>query len=87
MLSADTGERLHERVQEAERDLLRRWLPRLAAGERPLARPQGGDGSSHTLAEFEFLRDEGRYEVARADRERLQRCLTYPPGQIAAARR
>lgn len=78
VLDDDTGGSLSARVQEAERDLFTRWLPRLAGGERPAATPQRAGGSHHTLAEFEFLRDEGRYEVPRADRERLARCLTFP---------
>jgi hypothetical protein len=78
VLDGDTGGSLHARVQDAERDLFTRWLPRLAAGERPPATPQPPGGSHHTLAEFEYLRDEGRYEVPRADRERLARCLTFP---------
>jgi methionyl-tRNA formyltransferase len=78
VLPSDTGGRLHERVQGAERDLFQRWLPRLASGERPQTTPQLPGGSYHTRAEFEHLRDEGRYEVPRADRERLVRCLTFP---------
>jgi hypothetical protein len=82
----DTGERLRERVDSAERELYRRWLPRLAGGERPPATPQAAGGSFHLRAEFEFLRDEGRYEVPRADRERLARCLseTDPRSQDVA---
>ncbi|MFP5364211.1 MAG: formyltransferase family protein [Thermoleophilia bacterium] len=87
VLSSDTGGRLHERVQAAERELFLRWLPRLAAGERPASRPQPPGGSQHTLAEFEFMRDEGRYEVPRAERERLRRCLTFPPARVPASRR
>ena len=34
VLASDTGGRLHERVQAAERELYLRWLPRLAGGER-----------------------------------------------------
>jgi hypothetical protein len=74
----DTGERLRQRVESAERELYRRWLPRLAGGERPPATPQPPGGSFHLLAEFEFLRDEGRYEVPRGDRDRLARCLPDP---------
>lgn len=76
-LPSDTGDRLHERVEAAERELYLRWLPRLAGGERPTATPQEPGGSHHSLAEYEYLRDEGRYEVSRGDRERLARCLTY----------
>lgn len=78
VLDSDTGERLHERVQGAERELFLRWLPRLASGARPLASPQPPGGAHHSLEEFEFLRDEGRYEVPRSARERLARCLTVP---------
>jgi hypothetical protein len=78
VLASDTGGRLHGRVQAAERVLLHRWLPRLASGERPAATPQPPGGTYHDRAEFEFLRDEGRYEVPRSDRERLARCLTFP---------
>jgi hypothetical protein len=78
VLDDDTGGCLQARVEDAERDLFTRWLPRLAGGERPPATPQPAGGSHHTLAEFEYLRDEGRYEVPRADRERLARCLTFP---------
>jgi hypothetical protein len=78
VLASDTGGRLHERVQAAERELFMRWLPRLADGQRPPSTPQPPGGTYHALAEFEFLRDEGRYEVPRADRERLARCLTFP---------
>ena len=87
VLASDTGGRLHERVQAAERELFQRWLPRLAAGGRPAARPQPAGGSHHSLAEFEYLRDEGRYDVPRADRERLQRCLTFPPARVPASQR
>jgi hypothetical protein len=73
----DTGASLHARVGDAERELFTRWLPRLASGERPPATPQPPGGSHHTLAEFEYLRDEGRYEVPRAERERLARCLNF----------
>lgn len=82
VLSTDTGGRLHERVQAAERELFLRWMPRLAAGARPVARPQPAGGTYHSLAEFEYLRDEGRYEVPRSERERLQRCLTFPPARV-----
>lgn len=78
VLASDTGGRLHERVQAAERVLFARWLPRLAGGQRPPSTPQSPGGTYHALAEFEFLRDEGRYEVPRSDRERLARCLTFP---------
>jgi hypothetical protein len=78
VLASDTGGRLHERVQSAERELFLRWLPRLATGARPPATPQGPGGSSHSLEEFEYLRDEGRYEVPRGSRERLARCLSFP---------
>jgi hypothetical protein len=78
VLDGDTGGSLHARVEDAERDLFTRWLPRLAGGERPPATPQPAGGSHHTLAEFEYLRDEGRYEVPRADRARLARCLDLP---------
>ncbi|MEA2243108.1 MAG: hypothetical protein QOD24_2664 [Solirubrobacteraceae bacterium] len=77
VLDDDTGARLYARVQDAERDLFTRWLPRLAGGERPAATPQPPGGSHHSLAEFEYLRDEGRYEVPRADRQRLARCLNF----------
>jgi hypothetical protein len=87
VLSSDTGGRLHERVQAAERELFLRWMPRLAAGARPVAQPQPAGGTYHSLAEFEFMRDEGRYEVPRADRERLQRCLTFPPARIPSSQR
>ena len=85
VLPSDTGGRLAERVESAERELLQRWLPRLATGERPLATPQARGGSQHALAEYEYLRDEGRYEVARADRERLARCLSHPESRTRAA--
>lgn len=77
VLAGDTGGSLHERVQTAERDLFTIWLPRLARGERPLATPQPPGGSYHSLAEFEHLRDRGRYEVPRAECARLARCLTF----------
>jgi hypothetical protein len=77
VLDDDTGGSLHARVERAERELFTRWLPRLAGGERPPTTPQPPGGSHHTLAEFEYLRDEGRYEVPRADRERLARCLDF----------
>ncbi len=87
VLSSDSGGRLHERVQGAERDLFLRWMPRLAAGARPVARPQPRGGTYHSRAEFEFMRDEGRYEVPRADRERLRRCLTFPSARVPASQR
>lgn len=87
VLESDTGGRLHERVRGAERELFLRWMPRLAAGARPVARPQRAGGTCHALAEFEFMRDEGRYEVPRADRERLQRCLTFPFARVPTAQR
>jgi hypothetical protein len=33
------------------------------------------------------MRDEGRYEVGRDERERLQRCLTFPPGRVPLSQR
>ena len=87
VLPSDTGGRLQERVEGAERELFVRWLPRLAAGERPVASPQLPGGTFHWLAEFEFMRDEGRYEVPRGERERLERCLTFPPARVPASRR
>ena len=87
VLASDTGGRLHERVHAAERDLFLRWMPRLAAGARPVVRPQPAGGTYHSLAEFEFMRDEGRYEVPRADRERLLRCLTVPTARVRTSQR
>lgn len=78
----DTGGSLHARVQDVAGELFTRWLPRLAGGEQPPATPQTSGGSHHVLAEFEFLRDEGRYEVPRAERERLARCLTFSDLQV-----
>jgi hypothetical protein len=78
----DTGASLQARVQDAERELFTRWLPRLARGERPTATRQPAGGAYHALGEFEFLRDEGRYEVPRAERERLARCLTFADLQV-----
>ncbi len=85
VLDRDTGGSLHARVQDAERELFVRWLPRLASGERALATPQPPGGTYHALAEFEHLRDEGRYEVPRADRPRLARCLTFDRDHSTAA--
>jgi hypothetical protein len=88
VLPSDTGGQLHERVQAAERQLFMRWTARLAAGERPASTPQpAAGGTYHTLAEFEFLRDEGHYEVPRAERERLQRCLAFPHAAEPPVRR
>jgi hypothetical protein len=86
VLDDDTGGSLQARVQDAGRELFTLWLPRLAGGERPPATPQPPGGSYHSLAEFEYLRDEGRYEVPRADRERLARCLDFsgPPNATTA---
>ncbi len=84
-LPSDTGGLLHGRVQAAERELFETWLPRLAGGERPHATPQPPGGSYHALAEFEHLRDEGRYEVPRSERERLARCLTFHDTRTSAA--
>ncbi len=82
VLASDTGGQLSARVRAAERELFMRWAPRLAAGERPVATPQPyAGGTYHELAEFEFLRDEGHYEVPRAERQRLERCLAFPPPQ------
>jgi hypothetical protein len=86
VLAGDTGGSLHERVLAAERDLFARWLPRLARGERPPATPQAAGGRHHALAEFEYLRDEGRYEVPRAERQRLARCLEGPGRHEVAGR-
>jgi methionyl-tRNA formyltransferase len=86
VLAADTGGCLRERVEGAARELVLRWLPRLADGARPPASVQRTDiGTYHSLAEFEFLRDEGRYEVPRTERERLARCLTFAPAPVPAA--
>jgi formyl transferase-like protein len=87
VLPSDTGGRLEDRVQAAAGELFTAWLPRLAAGTRPVARPQPPGGTYHALAEFEFMRDEGRYEVGRAERERLQRCLTFPPSRVPLSQR
>lgn len=87
VLASDTGERLAERVEAAERELFLRWLPRIATGARPPATPQAPGGSHHGLEEFEYLRDEGRYEVPRGARERLARCLTLPGGEDVAVSR
>jgi Formyl transferase len=86
VLAGDTGVSLHERVQVAERGLFARCLEPLARGERPPATPQPEGGRYHALAEFEYLRDEGRYEVPRAERERLARCLTIPGHHEVAGR-
>lgn len=86
VFDCDTGGSLHARVQAAERELFARWLPRLAGGARPPVTPQSPDGSHHALAEFEYLRDEGRYEVPRADRARLARCLSFDRDRTAALR-
>jgi methionyl-tRNA formyltransferase len=85
VLASDTGAALRERVQVAEHELFLRWLPRLAAGVRPPATAQAPGGTQHALAEFEFLRDEGRYEVPRAERERLKRCLTFLPAPVPSS--
>jgi hypothetical protein len=86
VLAADTGGRVSDRVEAAQRELVLRWLPRLGGGARPPVSPQQPNiGTYHSLEEFEFLRDEGRYEVPRADRERLERCLTFPPELVPAA--
>jgi hypothetical protein len=85
VLPSDNGGRLHERVEGAQRALYQRWLPQLANGERPPATPQAPGGSYHSLAEFEYLRDEGRYEVPRGDRDRLTRCLSFPESRMYAA--
>lgn len=82
VLPSDTGGQLLERVEAAERELFLHWLPRLATGERPATKAQEPGGTCHSLAEFEFLRDEGRYEVERSERERLERCLTFPPAGL-----
>jgi len=87
VLPSDTGGRLDDRVQAAAGELLTRWLAPLATGARPAARPQAAGGSYHSLAEFEFMRDEGRYEVDRGDRERLQRCLTFPADRVTLSQR
>lgn len=87
VLDSDTGGRLHDRVQSAERELFARWLPRLAAGARPAATPQPPGGTYHSLAEFEFMRDEGHYEIPRHERERLARCLAFPSSRIPASKR
>lgn len=46
---------VQQRVHAAERDLLKRYWPRIAAGEALPSRPQSGPGSAHTRAETAAL--------------------------------
>jgi hypothetical protein len=43
---------LHDRVREAERDLLRKYWPRIVAGEELSCTAQPAGGSYHTRREF-----------------------------------
>jgi dTDP-4-amino-4,6-dideoxygalactose transaminase/folate-dependent phosphoribosylglycinamide formyltransferase PurN len=54
--ATDAGGGLHERVREAERDLLRRYWPRIAAGEKPNCTAQPAGGSYHTRREFSEIK-------------------------------
>jgi hypothetical protein len=75
----DTGGSLHERVQEAERQLFRRWWPRILAGESPASSPQPREArSEHTLAEFHALKRSGWRSLPEDELARLERCLEFP---------
>ena len=50
--ATDTGGWLHDRVREAERDLLRKYWPHIVAGEELSCTPQPAGGSYHTRREF-----------------------------------
>jgi methionyl-tRNA formyltransferase len=75
----DTGGSLFARVREAEMALFLEYWPRLAAGERPPARPQAAGGTYHARKEFERLKRGDDWQSLDAARLlRLVRCLTFP---------
>jgi methionyl-tRNA formyltransferase len=81
----DTGAVLYGRVLEARRDLVRRWWPRLVAGERPAGSAQPQGGSYHGRADLLALRDHPDLDAMGArDLVRLCRALAMPgmPGPL-----
>jgi methionyl-tRNA formyltransferase len=75
---AETGGSLHARVREVERDLFRRWWPRIAGGEPIPARPQPPGGSYHDRRAFDLLMALDADELAAGDLDRIGRALSFP---------
>lgn len=75
----DTGGSLHARVQQAEKALFDAYWPRIVAGDDLPSSPQpAAGGTSHTLAEFLELKQEGWRTLAADRRAHLERCLHFP---------
>jgi methionyl-tRNA formyltransferase len=75
---AETGGSLHARIREVERDLFRRWWPRIAGGEPIPARPQPPGGSYHDRRAFDRLIALDADSLAPGDLDRIGRALTFP---------
>ena len=78
VLADDTGGSLHARLRHAEREMLRKWWPRLLNDSPITERPQASGGSYHTKAEFESLLASDPRSVGPAILDRLRRALTFP---------
>jgi folate-dependent phosphoribosylglycinamide formyltransferase PurN len=75
----DTGASLYGRVLDARRELVRRWWPRLVAGECPAGSSQPSGGSYHSRADLLLLRDHPDLDALGArDLARLCRALAMP---------
>jgi folate-dependent phosphoribosylglycinamide formyltransferase PurN len=75
----DTGGSLHARVQAAEQSLFDAYWPRIVAGDDLPSSPQPATGgTSHTLAEFHALKQEGRHGLSPRRLAHLERCLRFP---------
>jgi folate-dependent phosphoribosylglycinamide formyltransferase PurN len=75
----DTGGSLHARVQETEKALFDAYWPRIVAGDDLSSSPQpAAGGTSHTLAEFLALKQEGWRALAPDRLAHLERCLRFP---------
>ena len=77
--ATDTGWTLHQRVQQAERDLFRRYWRRILNGEELDHREQPAGGTYHSKLKFFDLKASAPWEsMSGADLIRLTRALTFP---------